>query len=427
MTQMNETRTLTSMEHRKNSLATKIGSSKQGSSTLEFIFCAPLLVMFMFVAMELNERVEQRINSSIAANNTAWLAKADLTNVGQQSAIEPVTKADILGIKSGSTSSMILNGSSQPISSGAILSYSDSKMNSNAYHIMVNRRQNSAATATAANRASTAIGTSVIDQISSNLAAGSAQASQFFDQITGGRSRFLPTIFPNNDVEEITIGWSLTNQGSSNKALEAIDALSKQVNGSAPTDMNHFYTSEYRVLAHHTVYLRRDPAYHPNSYKNQAVLGMVLGSSDFSDFNNKCFMKLDVDDAICGEKNKFADYLHDVYMIISGGKTAIDLFTSSCLAATAGLGSAGCLATKIIVGEVEDAIKDAIDHKITSEAGKIATMATTKVEDFARNALPGGSITDSAVNNIKTSIHQKTSEATTEYLRTNGANHDETP
>ena len=57
--------------------------ARQGSSTLEFILCAPALLILMYVAMEINERIEQRTTATIAAGNASWLA--DPNSVGAAS------------------------------------------------------------------------------------------------------------------------------------------------------------------------------------------------------------------------------------------------------------------------------------------------------------------------------------------------------
>ena len=73
--------------------------ARQGSSTLEFILCAPALLILMYVAMEINERIEQRTTATIAAGNASWLA--DPNSVGAASSdLKTTSKSDILGTKS---------------------------------------------------------------------------------------------------------------------------------------------------------------------------------------------------------------------------------------------------------------------------------------------------------------------------------------
>ena len=71
--------------------------SERGSSTLEFIFCAPLLIILMFIAMEINERIEQRVTSAIAAGNASWLADPNQMSAAGGPEAENLAKADVLG------------------------------------------------------------------------------------------------------------------------------------------------------------------------------------------------------------------------------------------------------------------------------------------------------------------------------------------
>lgn len=350
---------------------------KRGSSTLEFLFCAPILVILLFVAMEINERIEQRTTSAIATGNAAWLINPDTSPGAPLLDLQGVAKSDILGAKStanNTTAVIAQQPGGMPVDTSAVLSYSDSKQSTDSYALALEYQRNRATTNRAKARASVAIGSSQADRITSNMTGVSNSLTNTFNQLVDPPSRFLPTLFHQKDVEELSLSWTTSSQGASNLAVSSIEKLAESVKPGLGQDVPDAASNEYRILAHHSHYLRRDPAFHPSDYKNHAWLGALMGSSAYDNFNKKCFMNFVVDRTECGEENGFVNYIKMIYGLIVFGKTVLDAGVIACIAATLGFGTGACVVPQVSVITTEYAMKEGIRIGLRAAANTVNSL-----------------------------------------------------
>ena len=355
-------------------------SSQLGSSTLEFIFCAPLLLIVMFVAMELNERIDHRVTSTIAAGNAAWLAQParGISSAGGDA--EKLAKADILGIRAG-TGAWTLGISAPGELSNNIMSYTNTKRRSDAYAVTIDRTYNATSDQNAQRRAGTRIGSSNADATAASLGTATIAIQSVVRKLTDPQVWALPSLFPTNSIEEQRLSWSVSATGTSNLALQTIEELAKSVGSDVGHDLQNSSTREYRLLSHHTTYLRRDPAYHPNRYESQALFGLILGSGEFNDFIDQCFMKFEIDKRDCGEESGFYTYVARSHGIVSFAKTMIDTATIACIAASLGLGTGSCNITQFAVWGVEAGIDKAVQVVTDKATNAIGSAIQAKIDE----------------------------------------------
>lgn len=362
--------------------------NKKGSSTLEFIFCAPLLLMVMFVAMELNERIEQRVTVAIASGNSIWLADPKAPSRSSDAAAS-LAKADILATKSVSSPEMVGPGQVQNlIETEAVLTYSETKRRADAYVAKLDRVVGDAADLWANKRSRAEVGETRIDFPGRTVARAAVEAKQVIDKITHPDVKWLPHLFPKDLTEQQILSWSVSNQGSTNAAIDAIRNLSEFVNKSdTKADLDRFGAPEYRILAAKMAFLRRDPAFHPDAYENQSLYGMVLSltapreQSAFSHWVKDCFMSFKRE--TCSQRNGFVPYVENVHATVFSIKTMID--TAQIIACAFGpISCAPAEAAKRIAKnavdeviktvemEIENQISDSIERAINEKFNQIS-------------------------------------------------------
>jgi hypothetical protein len=297
----------------------------QGSSTLEFILCAPALLILMYVAMEMNERIEQRVTATIAAGNSSWLADPNTSGPSSPAAAE-MAKADILGTKSASNPVLLSADTvvDATLTNSSVMAYSPEKMKQNAYDINITRTVSSVSNDNAKNRSSQTVGNISSDATATNINNIVNQASRIADGIQNHHIPWIPQLFPEaTPVEQQVLSWSAKDAGATNAGIKAITDLAGMISSNAGSDLTTFNSPTAKVLAAKSTYLRRDPMYHPNKYENQALYGMLFGAVDteYTDFNDKCFMNLER--TPCGQHNGFVDYLETAHSTIVTLRTAI--------------------------------------------------------------------------------------------------------
>lgn len=357
---------------------------QNGSSTLEFMFCAPLLMMIMFIAMELNERIEQRVTSTIAAGNAGWLVDPDAQNATMDEA-QNLAKADILGRGSVTTagSTVTLANDAVLSDSSTVMTYSPSKSRADQYVAKINRASGNDADSHAATRSKLKIGTSHFDDVSSSL--GNVAQSLQGAAATLTDPPALPTLFPKKSIEEQTLAWSMSHEGGNNLAIKAIEELAIYMDQNDIHSLDHTRENQYRLLAHRSHFLRRDPAYHPDAYKNEAIYGIALGTGEYNSYAEDCFMKFSKKP--CGQENGFYKYVQRVHYLIVTGKTIIDSSVLSCIAASLGFGAAACAIPKVAQVAVEDLITETIDNAIGSVIKKAITTGMTTITNKFTQAI----------------------------------------
>ncbi len=345
---------------------------KKGSSTLEFIFCAPLLLIIMFVAMEINERIEQRVNTTIAGGNLAWISKINASGTTGQE----LAKADILGSKNGA----VLGATATLQDSNAVMSYSDTKKRADSYDINATHLRNQQSDNRAKDRARQKIGSSTMDTFSTGLASSVIHIGTIIDAITAPKISWLPNLFLRDlYIEEQRLSWSTSSTGTSNAAIAGIQDLTKLIGSEDNGNLSFASQQEYRLLAHRSNYLRRDPAYHPDGYTNQVLFGMGVGDDTFSDYNEKCFMTFD--EKPCREKNGFVDYVKTRHGIIFGVKTFLECDFSNFISLAKSL--AFQLALAILEKAITDKLAEIVEKPIenaykgmTDDFGKLPNMTS---------------------------------------------------
>jgi hypothetical protein len=386
--------------------------SRRGSSTLEFIFCAPLLVAMMFIAMEINERIEQRVTSAIAAGNAAWIAKVDPGMTGDQTSMHDLVKADVLGTRAGSGPALGIQSGASASGSETVLSYTDTKRRADTYDVHIKREQSDAARNRMIDRSSVALGDSNMDKVMAKMAQASGVLMKLWDKVTNPTFLQLPPIFPTSAPEEYELSWNIAAGKTDNALISIIEKLAQSVdkNQTSPIDPT---SNTYRVLAHHTSYIKRDAGYHPSEYRLQAALGIAFGGCNqkFSDFNDKCFMTLKADKNTCGEDNGYVDYLYKIYLAVVTGKTILDAGVIACIAASLGLGSGTCNIPQIAMIAAEEGLKqlgqkkleDALTSAVKGKMEDVVTKASCGGADSLKSGLtPATNSFDGEKNNVLT-------------------------
>ena len=367
-----------------------IAKSMRGSSTLEFIFCAPLLLIIMFIAMEINERIEHRVTSTIAATNAAWIVNAEQSSLNPDTTtqVQALATADILGTRVADHQNVLGSPAGAMVADGqTIMSYTEKKRHADAYTARIVRRTDSGATATSDTRAGSPVGDSKMDHVASTLGAASASLNGVVRTITDPPVSWLPSAFPAKDIEEQRLTWSISSAGTTNLALSTIEGLAQSLPGGLGADLQDAKSNEYRILAHHSNYLRRYPAYHPRTeeYKSEMLVGLIIGSNDYNDFVNECLMKFKSD--ICGQKNGFVGYVRNIHIVLTTVKTLVDTAGIACVAASFGTGAAACMAPTLEVLGVETALDKAISEAINVVIKKVTDSIETAITDSLGKAV----------------------------------------
>jgi hypothetical protein len=353
--------------------------NEEGSSTLEFIFCAPLLLMVMFVAMEINERIEQRVTATIASGNSAWIADTHyMTNPG--AAAEEVAKADILGTKSNTTVGIIGQGANPVFNdSSTVLSYSETKRRADSYVAKLDRFTGSVADQSVRGRAQAIIGDVVSDEPTRRIASVSVSAGEFMSRLGRPNVKWLPDLFPETHTEQQILSWSVSDKGTTNAALTAIRELSESVNGKdTSADLDRFSSRDFQVLAAKSMYLRRDPGFHPNGYVNQSIFGMGISylspgdSAAYKEFIKECFMKFEK--SLCDQRNGFYPYVERIHAQIFAIKTMIDLIRNISCAVPLSPQCAAAITAKTMadqaIADAKRRVIDAIEKKVSDQVQK---------------------------------------------------------
>lgn len=358
---------------------------ERGSSTLEFIFCAPLLLIVMFVAMEINERIEQRVTSTIAAGNLLWTASPESSfDTARLTQLQDLAKADILGTRAVGTPS-VLGVDAAVEANNTLMSYTPEHRHADAYQATILRQANAASSQAANQRARASIGNGPLDGPAQAIARAATTTINVADALMSPRSSWIPSVIPAHDIEQQQLIWSVSEQGTTNVAIQAIEGLATAVNRQSPG----FDTGaiEARLLAHHSRYLRRYGAYHMRSedYQNEALLALGLGffagnRSKFDDFVDYCFMKFAGD--VCGQKNGFYSEVKTIHSLVATGKTLVDTATYACIMASLGFGSGTCnipqIAYKLAESQLENVVENTIEGIISDTLEKALKEAQTK-------------------------------------------------
>ncbi|MCX6118479.1 MAG: hypothetical protein NT027_13125 [Proteobacteria bacterium] len=375
--------------------------SKSGSSTLEFIFCAPLLVVLMFVALEINERIEQRVNTSIAGGNLAWISKE---NSNGAAGADAVAKADILGAKTGGGAVLGVQSSTVLGDSNNVMSYTETKRRADSYNIVVTHIRNSSSDQNARQRGKLVLGTSSMDTFTSYLNSTVSTVSRTIDAVTATSVSWLPHLFlPNLHIEEQRISWSISPTGTTNAAITAIQNLSESVGTGTSQDLWATNSVQYRALVHKSNYLRRDPAYHPNAYKNQVMFGLPIGNSDFNRFNDDCFMKFDK--RPCKENNGFYDYINDKHSKLYTIKSVLQCdFTNF-------ISIAKSLAMRVIISAIEGVVRNKIEDIIMKPANKAIDDVTNTLSNVSSDLTNIESISQTQIDELNRAIDSSVDKA----------------
>jgi hypothetical protein len=336
-------------------------NSRTGSSTLEFIFCAPLLVILMFVAMEINERLEQRVTLAIAGGNAAWISKPEVGTNGELGSMHSLVTADILGLRSGSGAALgIRQATMAATGAETILSYTETKSRADTYFVSIQRDETDNAQRRLIDRSGAKLGDSQMDATMSNVSSLAANLMRTWDRLANFAPLGLSAKpFPSGAPEEIKVTWGVNESHSQNLLLKSISQLAKGIDRAADISSFDSASTNNRLLAHKTYYIKRDAGYHPESYQLQAAMGMGLGSCQFDNFNDKCFMNLGVNPRECGETNNYIDYLYRIYATVVLGKTLVDVGVIACIVASIGTGSVACKIPQNLVMAAEKALTKA--------------------------------------------------------------------
>lgn len=352
---------------------TKMKATELGSSTLEFIFCAPILLIVMFVAMEINERIEHRVAATIAAGNATLLIKPD-ASAGALGEVEAITKGDILGAYANAGEVRSKNG--QTLQSGqTVLSYSDAKLKTDSYDVQIARTVDNRSQTEADQRAGQKIGNSTLDRFAVGMSGTAASLMHHYRKFTNG----LMQIFPEKPIERTDISWSTSTSGTTNLAMTAIEDLAQGIGSSVATDLPKMSSHEYRLLAHKTRFLKRDAAYHNNDYQMQALYGIPFGESFDDDFVSECFLNFKRDTkAECGENNGFYSYVEGRHNVIATAKTVISCtcFGLDCLRipiTRALIEGVKAVLTSMIEGAITSAVTSVVDQVQNEVAKQIST------------------------------------------------------
>lgn len=367
--------------------------AQRGSSTLEFIFCAPLLLIIMFIAMEINERIEHRVTSAIASGNAAWIIQADQSSLdpGTTTQVQALVTADILGTRVADHQNILGSPPGAMVADGqTIMSYTEKKRHAEAYTARIARRTDGGATAKADDRAASVVGDTKADHSAASLGSASASLNSLVRTITDPPVSWLPSAFPAKDIEEQRMTWSISNAGTTNLALSTIESLGKSLHGNITGDLQNGESPDYRILAHHSNYLRRYPAYHPRTheYKGEMLVGMMLGLDDsdgYGSFVDECFMKFK--SSICGQTNGFVAYVRNIHIVVTTVKTLVDSAAIACVAASLGTGAGACMIPTAQVGAVESVLEEAINETIKGTMESITNQITKSVTDALGKAV----------------------------------------
>lgn len=391
----------------------KTNKNELGSSTLEFIFCAPLLLIVMYAAMEINERIEQRVNTAIATGNAVWLAKPE-TTFQRNSATEELLKADILGTKNAGTQNIGTNGAAFQ-NGQSVLAYSDEKLKASSYSANMSRDVSLGSEDSAYRRASQKIGDTKIDPFANTLGVFASNMIRIYRRLVDPPEPSIPSMFPDTQIEHTQVAWSISNSGTANLAMKAIEDLSKQVGVGTNSQLPKIDSDEYRMLAQQIRYLRRNAGYHNNDYKNEALLGFAFGIGDtdnYDNFVNKCFMKLDKNmRSDCGEDNGFYDYLEMRHNTVAMGKTFM-----SCVCT--GLDCPVKIAFKLVletakqfvIGAIQSKVESVISDQVTHATDAIATEIASKLKD-PKDLIEG------KVKNVQATIENQVNQSLDEVLK----------
>jgi hypothetical protein len=350
-------------------------ANEQGSTTMEFLFCAPALVMLMFVAMELNERIEQRVNLAISAGNTAWISKPKSVMQGQGKALESMAKADVLGTRQTGTNILATSNGDVLPDSNVTLSYTDTRRRADSYGISVESLATETTEQTALKRAKATLGDSDTDKITSgfqqflgavNKVAGVAERPKF-----AGKSIEL---FPDSPIEQHRVSWSLSEKGVTNQAFNALENLADFYGKESVDQLPKINSNQYRLLSHRTLYLKRDPGYHPDDYQWQAGIGLLAGTDEYSDWVDDCFMKLERN--VCGSHNGFYDYLERTHNLIAFAKLLYDVI-SAALSSNPFTAASGIAMAKLkedILNNLKIALQDEVMSAFSNLGNDLANI-----------------------------------------------------
>ncbi len=359
----------------------QINSKIAGSTTLEFIFCAPLLVIFAYAAMEINERLEQRVTSAIEANNAAWAADPTINGAATVNGqpVSDLSKLNILGTAVATDPD-----------TKTIVSYSPNKLKADGYSLDIQHEQAAATTALARNRVLADIG------INTNGAAHSF-ADWSNTAVNLVESVFYNSTFPllpTYHVEKINLSWSLTPQGSGNLAINAMQDLATYQNYQASgTQIVDFNSDKYRLLSNQSRFLRRNSGYHEDKYKNQVLGGFVAGlaNSDLNNFVEKCYFKFsNAMSSDCGEDNGYFNVVDKGHWLVSSIRAGYYAYwVVGCLSAT--FGYAACL-----IGNAGLPVHKG-DVPPTNTTDLLMTAVTKVVEEKATQYL--GDVLETGVEN----------------------------
>jgi hypothetical protein len=375
--------TLMNRSHKMQQTYSKIA----GSTTLEFVFCAPLLVIFAYAAMEINERLEQRVMSAIEANNAAWEADPRATNGPATVNLQPVSDVSKLNILGTAVAT-------DP-DTKTIIAYSPNKLKADGYSLDIQHEQGAATTALARHRVLADIGINT-NGAAHTFASWSAGAVNLVESVFYNST--LP-LLPIYHVEKINLSWSLTPQGSGNLALNAMQDLATyqnyQASGSQIVDLS---SDKYRLLSNQSRFLRRNSGYHEDHYHSQVLGGFVAGlaNSDLNNFVEKCYFKFsNAMSSDCGEDNGYFDVVDRGHWFVSGLRASFYAYWMvGCISATFGYGA--CL-----IGNAGLPIhKDTAPPTNTTDAAVVAVTAA--LESEAKQAL--GNALKTGVNSAMTAI-----------------------
>lgn len=385
---------------------------QHGSSTLEFIFCAPVLLIVLYAAMEINERIEQRVNSVIATGSAAWLTKPDAAFQNGVAA-QDLIKADILGT---SSQGVLQTKPGLTIQNGrSILTYSENKLHSDAYQATVSHiSDRQASERAAAVRASQRIGNTGVDPFAHTVATFATNIIGIYRLLVDPPSPNIPTMFPDTPIEHTQVAWTLTPAGTTNLAVKGIEELAKHLDSKTAADLPDTAADQYRLLAQHVQFLRRNAGYHNNQYNNEALIGMAFGDNgEYKKFVDQCFMNLEKRNlnSQCGESNGFYDYLNLRHNAISTMKTFM-----SCVCT--GLDCPAKIAVRIIIETakhvLEDIVTNSIEKILTGAVNTAIEEASNKIEDGLKG--PKDQITNQ-VKNVQKNISDQTDKAVDQVFK----------
>ncbi len=340
-------------------------SGQEGSSTLEFVFCAPMLLVLLYVAFEVNERIEQRSLLAIATQNAIWIedpkdgetSVASYLDQGNASPTLSTVWEDVLGQPGDGPSTRMATTSSP-------------RKDRESYDLQLLRRSTPGSDKKAADRAVTPLGSSFLDKTSQAQAIGSSA-------VMGALGPMTQFLFPQQDIEQQTAVLSLKAKADVFTNMQRVQSLIALLQMNLEPDAA--MSLRQRLMYDGHAFLFRDAGYQSPRYQRQGVAGLAIGWGDKNrdmskKFVEECLMNFKRDlTSSCDEQNDFYLEVENLFRTIAAIKAGIYALNMSKCAALL-VGAPACF--------VGTAVQDFVMNKIIDEAvAKATNELATLLED----------------------------------------------